>query len=867
MAAGGARLGRMAAGFVPAVIFALALVALHRLGGEIHLRDVVAEFASIDDWRIAGSILLAVASYATLVGLERLALRYVDRPLPLRRYGLTSFIAYAIGNNLGAAPLSGSAVRYRLYAPFGLGAGDIGRVVLFCTLTFALGVGTLAGVSFVAHAGEAATLVHASSAWSMAIGTVLLGAVLAYVFACAFRRSPIAWRGWKLELPSVRVALSQIAIASVDLLFACGCLYILLPARADVSFIAFAGLYMVALAASLVSAVPGGIGVFESVLVLLLPAVPAPQSLGALLAYRLVYYVLPFALALLLLTAHETRRHRERLVSALNWARKQLDLVVPQAMALLVFGAGFLLLLSGATPGVGPRLAALEGVLPLPLLELSHLASSVVGVMLLILARGLLLRLDGAWHVTMWLLGAGIVASLLKGLDYEEALLLAAVLLPLWWTRDQFYRRASLLAARLTPSWLASAAVAIGASIWVGLLAYRHVPYAHELWWQFALDAHAPRMLRASLVAVLLLAFIASWRLLTPARLPSPRPSATDIERALPIIGASSESNARLALLGDKALLFSESGNGFLMYAVSRRSWIAMGDPVGPPDEREELVWRFRELADGAGAWSVFYQVSAEHVPVYIDAGLALSKLGEEARVPLDRFSLEGGARAELRQAHRRAGRDGLSFRVVPPETTSALLPALRIVSDDWLRSKSATEKGFSLGRFSEPYLKNFPIALVEHRGEPVAFANLWPTDSHEELSVDLMRHTVSAPRGVMDFLFIELMLWGRREGYRWFNLGMAPLAGLEQHRLAPAWHKVGRFIYRHGEEFYNFAGLRHYKEKFLPEWRPRYLAAPGRLALPSVLLDVTTLISGRRAIDDRREATSPRFAARQLST
>jgi phosphatidylglycerol lysyltransferase len=107
------------------------------------------------------------------------------------------------------------------------------------------------------------------------------------------------------------------------------------------------------------------------------------------------------------------------------------------------------------------------------------------------------------------------------------------------------------------------------------------------------------------------------------------------------------------------------------------------------------------------------------------------------------------------------------------------------------------------------------------------------------------MRHTAAAPKSVMDFLFVELMLWGQAQGYRWFSLGMAPLAGLEEHRLAPAWHKIGRLVYRYGEHFYNFEGLRQYKEKFLPQWRPRYLAAPGGLALPSVLLDVTTLIAG----------------------
>ena len=136
-------------------------------------------------------------------------------------------------------------------------------------------------------------------------------------------------------------------------------------------------------------------------------------------------------------------------------------------------------------------------------------------------------------------------------------------------------------------------------------------------------------------------------------------------------------------------------------------------------------------------------------------------------------------------------------------------------------------------------------MALVEHAGQLVAFANLWESGTHEEFSIDLMRHSGAAPKGVMDFLFIELMLWGKAQGYHWFSLGMAPLAGLEAHRLAPAWHKVGRLIYRYGEDFYNFEGLRQYKEKFQPEWRPRYLAAPGGLAQPRVLLDVTSLISG----------------------
>jgi phosphatidylglycerol lysyltransferase len=241
----------------------------------------------------------------------------------------------------------------------------------------------------------------------------------------------------------------------------------------------------------------------------------------------------------------------------------------------------------------------------------------------------------------------------------------------------------------------------------------------------------------------------------------------------------------------------------------------------------------------------VFYQVCAERLALYVDLGLAALKIGEEARVPLAEFSLEGGARAELRQAHRRAQRDGASFELLPPASLDELMPALQKISDAWLAAKSTGEKRFSVGAFSPAYLRQFPVALVRAAGRPAAFANLWTTDTREELSVDLMRFDPDAPRGAMDYLFIELMLWGRQAGYRWFNLGMAPLAGLEAHPLAPAWHRVGNFIFRHGENFYNFEGLRRYKSKFDPVWEPRYLVARGGIALPRVLVDVSVLIAG----------------------
>ena len=203
-----------------------------------------------------------------------------------------------------------------------------------------------------------------------------------------------------------------------------------------------------------------------------------------------------------------------------------------------------------------------------------------------------------------------------------------------------------------------------------------------------------------------------------------------------------------------------------------------------------------------------------------------------------------------MRRAVNAVERNGVRFEVVDPACVPALLPALRRVSDEWLATKRAREKGFSLGYFDEAYLAHFPVAVAWRRDDgggerPVAFANVWRGADRRELSVDLMRYAADAPDGVMDYLFARLMLWGRAEGFAEFDLGMAPLSGFETRAVAPLWSRAGAAVFRHGEHFYNFRGLRRYKEKYDPVWVPKYLASPGGLVLPRVLANVTTLIAG----------------------
>lgn len=841
---------RHLAGSLTLAVLALAVWALGKNLAGLDPGAIVSHLKTLPQERIAEALLFCCLSYAVLTLYDWLALRGVDHPLPWRKVAPTSLIAFGIGHSVGFQAVSGGSIRLRDYTAAGVPGLKVAGVVALVSVAFALGVATLLGLSLLASPDTAGAVLHLTADGVRELGGALLVIVAAYALLNALRRRPLNWRGREFRLPGLQLTLGQIVAASTDLCFAAATLYVLLPDTmapgVTLGFPAFVGVFVLAIYAGTISNVPGGLGVFETVLILLLPAAPPEGVLGAVLLYRVVYYLLPFVLALFFLGLRLLASQKDRFQRYGGRVQNSVETLAPPVLAATVFLAGAVLLISGATPAIDTRLAGLAEIIPLSLLEFSHLAGSAIGIGLLILARGLYLRLDGAWWMTLVLLAVGAVVSLLKGLDYEEATLLSVILVVLLLSHERFYRRASLLELSDSRRWLLATIAVVAAAIWVTMLSSRGTDYSREVWWRFAFDDQSPRVMRAGLLSVLLFAGYMLWRLLSPARPEPEPPDAAALERAANIIATHGGNTvANLALLGDKQLLFGAAGDAFIMYQRSGRSLIALGDPVGNSAGFEALGWAFRELADRSSCWPVFYQVSPDQLPLYLDLGLSLAKLGEEARVALATFTLDGTRNAKQRNKHHKVTRGGFSFVVLAPEQVEARLDELRAISDDWLTGKSVAEKGFSVGRFDPDYLRRHHCACVLKDGHVVAFANLWLGKSREELSIDLMRYGAEAPSGVMDYLFIELMFWGKAQGYQWFNLGMAPLAGLEHHPLAPFWHKVGRIVHRYGEPFYNFDGLRRYKDKFSPEWRPRYLASPGGLVLPRVLVDTAALIAG----------------------
>jgi phosphatidylglycerol lysyltransferase len=555
---------------------------------------------------------------------------------------------------------------------------------------------------------------------------------------------------------------------------------------------------------------------------------------------------------------------------ALRELRPAAIAVAPWALAILVAGCGVMLLFSGATPSDPMRFLWLARYTPLLLIEISHFLSSIIGLALLLIAFGLSRRLGAAWIASVLLLPIAAALALTKGFDWEESTVLTAAMTALLPFRQAFPRAARLTRMEVTPGWLFSAVTAMAGAGAVGLWSFQNVDYGQQsvLGAIFDPSADAARAVRSSAAAAALLLAFGLWRMIaTPATPKVAGEDDPDFSRVRTILASAeaAEPGANLALLGDKRFLFSESGRSFLMFGIRGRSWIAMGPPVGRTSERAELFWRFRELADAHAARPGFYDLGPDDLPDLVDLGFSIQKIGESAAVPLAGFSLEGRRRGNLRRSWRKTGEEGATFEVLAGPGVTGAMDELKAVSNAWRRRHAGSEKTFSLGRFDPAYVAEFPVAVVKAGGRIVAFATLWTTASRGAFSIDLMRYADGAPKDVMDFLFVELIAWGRQQGYRAFEFGMAPLAGLEHRPLAPLMSRVGNLVFARAEEIYNFRGVRQYKDKYDPAWSPRYIAAARKWAIPILLADVGLLSSGGMAGLTRRSRRADERSAAPL--
>jgi phosphatidylglycerol lysyltransferase len=511
----------------------------------------------------------------------------------------------------------------------------------------------------------------------------------------------------------------------------------------------------------------------------------------------------------------------------------------------------------------------LGAVFPLEFSRLSRTLTILIGFALIVSSLNICKGKKRAWAIVLALSASSTIFHLTRELNYQAAMLSAALLLLLLFTRNTFTVKSRTLGLRsgllcllvfsvvafsygVTGFWLLDQRhfgmnfrIGEAAAATLRLLSFSGDPrlLPHTQYGHWFLDS----LYGVTLTASIYFGFALFRPILYRFRI-VPR------ERAMAREIVQQYARTPLDLFKvwpDKSYFFSPSRRCVISYRVADNTAIALGDPVGPEGEIEAIVREFLEMCRENG-WAVgFYQTLPDFLPIYLRLGMKRLKIGDDAMVDLSEFSIQGKSKRELRSKVRQLEAVGIHIREFQPPLPNGVIMQLGAVSDQWLRIPGRRERSFTLGQFDPDYLRSKPVLVaLDSRGNMLAFINLISVNKNE-ITGDLMRRRTDAPNGIMDYLFIKLFLYATERGYARVSLGMAPMTGFEKGEEATVEERAIHGLFQHLDFLFSFRGLHHYKAKFATSWEPRYLVYRNVLELPRTAFALRRLSEIRNEIDD----------------
>lgn len=606
----------------------------------------------------------------------------------------------------------------------------------------------------------------------------------------------------------------------------------------------------------IISITPQGIGVVEGMMTLVFTSLGVSPEKSAIvaLAFRGLTFWIPFFIGFVLLRRLRMFNPKARPVSGNFGVR---------LAAVLTMLMGILNVLSAVSAPMPSRIRQLMDFSPLEVIHGGRFTAAISGFALLILANQLRRRKRVAWWMAIIVLLVSTLSHLFKGLDYEEAILALALAGWLIYLRPYFHARSDVPSIRQGFYTLLGAALF---TLLYGVIGFYLLDHQFKV--NFNLSAainqtflmftsfYNPglepitglgRYFAASIYAIAFLTFLYAGIMLIRPVLNHEPSSYEERIRAREIVEKFGHTAlAPFALLLDKYYFFSPGGS-LIQYVTEDRIALTLGDPIGPKVDLAKCLYDFIAFCKLKDWLPAFYQVVPDSLSVYQKAGFQHLCVGNEGIVRLSEFSLEGKANKDMRYAFHKLEKLGYKAQYVPPPLSAALMTELHEISDAWLTLVSGTEKRFSLGWFDQDYIANGPVMVVKDQsGTIMAFTNILSEFQLNEICIDLMRHRPEAEPGMMDFLFVSLFQWARQAGVETFNLGLSSLSGVGETEQDPVIERGLHYVYEHINQFYNFKGLHAFKEKFHPEWQPRYLIYPDLYNLPLVVLAMVKADSGK---------------------
>ena len=617
---------------LPAVFGVLLLfAAVYVVQREFHhlkIADIRRALQAISDRTLLIGFGWTVAAYGVLTFYDRLGTFYAGHPVSQARAAFASFCAYALSHNLGFSAVSGAAVRYRLYSHWGLTALEIGKVVAFCSLTFGLGGMILGGAILFGEPRVIPYFGQHLPIWALyGIGAAMWAVVAGYV-ALSTAMPVLRVFGHSVMLPHWRMALVQVLLATCDVAVTAAIFYALLPAAPGLDYVRLLAVYLTSYTAGLIATVPGGLGVFDSAMLFgLAPYLPPPVIVGAILVFRLYYYVIPLFLAGSLFAGNEILLRGRVLLrrpaaagAQPRWSEPDFAVAAGTAAVAL---CGFLLLSLGVVEQRQPDLTWFDPDFASVASQAREFVPSLIGAALLVLAAALSRRVNLAWGATILLLLAASVFTWAQGEPnwIPGVLLLAGLLIAPY--RRAFYRHARLLTGVMLRASMSVPLAVLLVCVTALALFERHVRWlGDDSFWKVILSSDVPNSIRASVACAVALGMTSLWRLLRPGRV-----------GWLAWDAAAAQSYAELGALPPAradGLVWGEAERAGIAFRRIDGLLLALGDPAGAGTDRVSAIWRLRDLAQQEGRDPAIWGAGRDMLEVYADLGLAALPLGTD---------------------------------------------------------------------------------------------------------------------------------------------------------------------------------------------------------------------------------------------
>lgn len=641
-------------------------------------------------------------------------------------------------------------------------------------------------------------------------------------------------------LATIKIAFISILEWATTILLIYGLILII---GIKVTLIQFFPVYIKAIIIAIISMIPGGVGTFDLTLLTGLKSfnVQSEQILLLLLLYRISYYIVPLVIGAILYIDDVYKKanvETRELISRVN-SKISTTLLI---LMVYITGIGLIFWITIDIPAFIHKTT----IFNMDIFDFAISLSIILGFLLVALAPILSTKTKKVYYILIASFSIITIYSLVVVKSFNACIINAIAWVLIILSKKRFYKKGFIFTWNNAIKGIASVLVLLILNLQIVFIKPSDVKLFEGI---EEFDFVMPNVYADKVLITVFLGVIISISLIIILlninkfnKFPAQKLNKERIIELISKYGGSSL--AHYVFVGDKYVHISKKEDVFFQYQIISDKIIVLGGPIGNREAFYEAIKEFYDLADLYGYTLVFSGVDMNIFPELHDMGYDFLKLGQDALVKLDEFSLAGNKNKSKRQAVSRIDKAGYTFSIETPPFTDELFKELKEVSDEWLNGKK--EKGFAVGYFNKEYMEMEKIAIVRNgEGEIKAFANIMPMyDGNKTLSIDLMRFKNIELNGIMDFIFVNLFEYGKENGYEFFNLGLVPLADVGESNYSFIREKIAYQIFNNGNFIYSFKGLKKFKDKYASKWDDKYIAYKKESSLLITCIQLLTILS-----------------------